>query len=244
VACLLLRAVAMYKPRDLDSSNAPCRAAIKSTTLSDLIGIVAFVISAAACGGTVQYDNNAPGAGGSGAIASGTIATGGSAMSRNVGGAGGSPATAAFDWGGFGGLPFTAYCAGTAPKIYAFGKYLSPQVTSYQPNVAQGCCETYGLDFQTDASLGFDLHVEIAVPRSGVPSGVCYTNNPKCPQANAIRTDTSTTAAPTVGTIRMDSDPTGVHAFLFGVCVEIDDQTSDLFGTRIFYPSPTAERYW
>lgn len=169
------------------------------------------------------------GAGGMGTLVSGTIVTAGGTQGNSYnGGAGGASASTGFSWGGFGGLPFSGYCAGTTPKVYAFGQYLSPPVASNS---------AYGLDFKTSASLGFDLHVDIVVPGTGVPTGVCYTNNSACPQANVSRTDESpSVSTPTVGTTRKDADPTGARAFVFGLCVEVDDPTSNLFGTRLFSP--------
>lgn len=171
------------------------------------------------------------------------VATGGARTTA----AGGTSSVIPSNMGGIGGLPLSGYCAGTSTKVQIQGKDLSPQVTYYQPNVVLSCCNVYGLNLVTNATLGFDLHLEIAVPLSGVPSyyNVCYTNNSACPQAALISTNESPPArVPTVGTIRLDNDPTGAQTYAFGVCVQVDDTSSNLLGTKVFIPSPTGGQYY
>jgi hypothetical protein len=215
----------------------------------------AFAVVVVACGGAMQADDGASASSGD-ASAGGTSTTpsngvvstiGGTAaypVTPGAGGAGGAAAT--FDGGGFGGLPFTGYCAGNSPKLRILGQDLSPAVADYKGTFPSLVGYTpYGRVYQTSATLGFDLQVVIQDPGRGLSDGICYTNNLDCPQVYVRRTDEVMTSLwPTVGTTRMDPDPSGAHPFQLGLCVEVDDKSSSLVGTKIFLPSPGATSYW
>lgn len=219
----------------------------------------AFAVLVVACGGAMQMDDgpsaNSGGANatnlGAGTTPSAAVAStiGGTAaypVMPGAGGAGGSAAASSFDGGGFGGLPFTGYCTGNSPKLRVLGQDLSPAVIDYAgpfPNLVG--YTPYGRLYQTRATLGFDLEVVVQDPGRGISDGICYTNNTDCPQVYVRRTDEiMSSLLPTVGTTRMDPDPSGVHPFQLGLCVEVDVTTSSLVGTKIFVPSPGATSYW
>lgn len=172
----------------------------------------------------------------------GTVSTGGASSN-----AGGSPAGGSAGSGGTGGDPLTDFCTGSESKVSYQGQEVLAPVTSYQSGLVFDCCMAYGVNWHAKASLGFDLEVEVISTlgsASGTGPGVYSVDDSYGPLRAAVHRPTdSPTGVATRGTAQLITAFSFNDPWELGLCLEVSDPTSDLFGTRLYVPQVTIISY-
>lgn len=216
--------------------------------------------SAAMSGGgsTAFQGGGAVASGGTSGVTTGPVggaSLGGSAGGRSRGGAttsggatslGGSGGSGSGRDGGVpdGGIVASGYCTGTSPKVTYLGQTVAASATNYQSSLFFGCCRAFGVNLHTSASLGLDFQVEVITP-GGVP-GDYQVGTPGASVRAPVRKSNESpqpAADNASGDVRIGGVPSSIQAGEFGLCLEVDDPSSALQGTRIYVPSVTILPY-
>jgi hypothetical protein len=198
-------------------------------------------VAGAASTGGKSWSGGAASTGGK-SPAGGTVGTGGTSPN-----AGGSPAGGSAGSGAAGGDPLTSFCSGSESKVSYQGQQVLAPVTSYQSALVFDCCMSDGVNWHTKTSLGFDLEVEVISMLGGTSStgpGVYPIDNSFGPlRAVAHRSADSAYGVATRGTAELITAYSFNSPWKLGLCLEVSDPTSDLFGTRLYVPQVTMIPY-
>lgn len=198
-----------------------------------------------ASGGT--SDGGTKSAGGSvGAYTGGTSATLTTAMGGNSSATGGASSTSS---GGTltaaGGTP-AEFCTGNAKVIY-HNQTITPYVTQYHPLDTRNCCMSYGMRLHTSESIGVDLQVVVSHVAGGFDAGdyVLDSGTFSTSWGAGLRTTAEPTNAQhhAAGRLFITGDTPGVTPWQMGVCIQVDDTSSDLNGTQVYIPGVPIDYY-
>jgi hypothetical protein len=188
-------------------------------------------ISSATVGG-----NASAGAGGASAPVGGS-SRGGTNSSGGSTSTGRTPDAGAGD----GGIVASGYCEGNTPKLTYQGQAVTPEVTDYQSNVAMDCCNGYGVNLHSTASLGFDVAIELVLSLNIFTPSEYDVGGSTSIKARAVvfkSSDSFTSASATnsQGSLRVFGADGSVGLAEFGICLEVADATSALAGTKLYVP--------
>ncbi|MBN2574463.1 MAG: hypothetical protein JXP73_07845 [Deltaproteobacteria bacterium] len=179
------------------------------------------------------------GSGGGGAWASGGSALGGS---RSSGGTTGTSQPRDADPGD-GGIVSSGYCAGDVPKLTYQGQTVTPAVTDYRSNIVMDCCNGYGVNLHASASLGFDVAVELILSLDiDTPNEYEVGGSSLAARAAVRKSGDALTSAAGInsqGSLRVFGLDTTTKTWALGMCLEVVDAASALWGTRIYVPRVT-----
>ena len=202
-------------------------------------------------GGTTSTSSS-PSAGGKvstgGAVGTGgKLSTGGAV---NTGGnppiTGGSSAGGSAGTGATGGVLLADFCTGSVSKVNYQGQELQAPVTNYESALVLDCCSAYGVNWHTGGALGFDLDAEV-ISRLGGSSGTepgLYPLDGTAPLSVAVHRSTDTAfGVATRGTAELVTAFSFNAPWVLGLCLEVSDTASDLFGTRLYAPQVTIATY-
>ena len=183
--------------------------------------------SGTARGGATSLGGSAGGGGmaDGGAARGGTTSSGGSSSGGEDGG------------GPDGGIVASGYCTGSSSKVTYLGQTVSAPATNYQSSLAFDCCMAYGVNLHTDASLGLDFQVEV-IAAVGVLAGD-YEVGKKVRAPVRTSNEPANPAGNTSGNVHVVTGPSVAQAWELGLCLEVDDTSSALLGTKIYVPSVT-----
>jgi hypothetical protein len=142
---------------------------------------------------------------------------------------------------GDGGIVASGYCEGSTAKLTYQGQTVTPGVTDFQANIAMDCCNGYGVNLHSTATLGFDVAIELILSISVFTPGEYDMGGPASIKARALvfkNTDppTSLGANNTQGKLRVLGADGSAGMAEFGLCMEVTDTTSSLLGTKIYVP--------
>lgn len=196
--------------------------------------------SGAAGGGNARAGQGslASSSGTGGKPVSGTSGTGGAFSSAS--GTGGWAGAGTFPAAGSssGGSVSSAYCQGGFPKLSHRGRTFTPGVTPYE-SLPLSCCRAYGVNLHVPPSRGFDVSIELilmtdihqvgeysAGPGSGVRAVVH--------RGEDLRTSLEETGAR--GSVRSFGIASETGEPQIGLCLEVIQRSSDLFGTKLYVP--------
>jgi hypothetical protein len=131
------------------------------------------------------------------------------------------------------------FCTGDVAKVSYAGKEIQTQATNYRSALVFDCCNAFGINLRTTAALGWDLQVEIIVSAGSISAGT-YVIDPSSFSVRAsVRTGAEGAQAGhrAVGSVRLAGDLYSSQGAQVGLCLEVDDSTSTLLGTRIYVPN-------
>lgn len=189
----------------------------------------------AAVGGGESQSTGGTSQGTGGAVPSGNggFASGGTTSTN--GGAGGSSTTAGVTGPG-GGL--AEFCAGSTKVAYQ-GQVLTPAVTSYDPLGILNCCASYGVRLHTSKDIGQDLQVIVDVAVGPDVSGTYEIGTSQWAVRAGLRIPSEDlyTRHSVVGSIEIKGSYTDPAPWQMGLCLEVTDTATDLYGTRVYVPS-------
>lgn len=197
-------------------------------------------------GGTTAGTTTATGGGVTGGSKTVT-ATGGTSLSTGGSSGGGafsssSSASTSRDAGaGDGGIVASGYCEGNTPKLTTQGQDVTPGVTDFQSNVAMDCCNGYGVNLHSTASLGFDVAIELILSLSIFTPGEYNVGGVSSTKARALvfkNTDplTSVASVNSLGRLQVFGADASAGITEFGLCLEVTDAASGLGGTKLYVP--------
>lgn len=171
----------------------------------------------------------------------GAVSTGGNSSTTGGSSTGGSGGT-----GATGGVPLADFCTGSVSKVNYQGQELQAPVTDYESALILDCCSAYGVNWRTGGVLGFDLDAEV-ISRLGGSSGTepgVYPLDGTAPLNVAVHRSTETAfGAATRGTAELVTAFSFNAPWVLGLCLEVSDTASDLFGTRLYVPQVTIAPY-
>jgi hypothetical protein len=189
------------------------------------------MMSSATIGG-----NASAGAGGAstpagGSSRGGTNASGGSTST------GRNPDAGAGD----GGIVASGYCEGSAAKLTYQGQTVTPGVTDYQSNIVMDCCDVYGVNLHSTASLGFDVAIELILSLSIFTPGEYDLGGSTSIRARAVvfKSNDPSSSVSTVnsqGRLRVFGADGSVGLTELGICLEVTEAASVLAGTKLYVP--------
>jgi hypothetical protein len=188
------------------------------------------------------------GAGGSSVGAGGTTAAAGSTA---IGGATSSSTstTRVVDAGtGDGGVVSSGYCEGDKPKLTVQGQTISPGVTDFEANVAMDCCNGYGVNLHSTATLGFDVAVELIVSMNATtpreyPVGSKAAMRPSARVFKTSDPPVYSTAGNSEGRMSVFGVDGSASYAEFGLCLEVTDTASSLYGAQLYVPKVSLGTY-
>jgi len=185
---------------------------------------------------------------GGGVSTGGNVATGGAASTGGTSSnAGGSAAGGSAGSGGTGSDPLTDFCSGSESKVSYQGQQVMAPVTGYQSPLVFDCCMAYAINWHTKPSLGFDLDAEVISVLGGTSGngpGVYPLDGSFGPLRAVVHRSTDTPyGVPTRGTANLVTAFSFSASWVLGLCLEVTDATSDLFGTRLYVPQVTVAPY-
>jgi hypothetical protein len=148
---------------------------------------------------------------------------------------------------GDGGIVASGYCEGDNPKLTYQGQMVTPGVTDYVSGIIMDCCQGYGVNLHTSASLGFDLAIELILSINiSTPKEYALTATSVGTRAAVRKSSESFSTiggATALGSLRVISMDTSAGNWEAGLCLEVTDASSVLFGTKIYVPRVVMGSY-
>ena len=148
---------------------------------------------------------------------------------------------------GDGGIVASGYCEGDSPKLTYQGQTVTPGVTDYVSGIVMDCCQGYGVNLHASASLGFDLALELilSIDISTPKEYAVIATSPGTRVAVRKSTDpfSYTSGATALGSLRVIAMDTSAGNWEAGLCLEVTDASSVLFGTKIYVPRVVMGSY-
>ncbi|MFC1642191.1 hypothetical protein ACFL5O_05805 [Myxococcota bacterium] len=182
----------------------------------------------AARGGTVVGGRVETGGAQTGA--SGASASSGSAATDGISAEGASGAL---------GASLAAFCAGEAAKASYRGQVVRAQSASFESDLVFDCCSAHGVYVRTARALGFDFAIDV-VTEVGAEADSTYAlaesewNVRASVRATAEPRDAAHRAG---GEVRIMGGRLGSELGQLGLCLQIDEPSSELDQTTIYVPS-------
>ncbi|HEY5957636.1 MAG TPA: hypothetical protein VIV60_13815 [Polyangiaceae bacterium] len=182
-------------------------------------------------------------AGGSGSHQSGASAYGGRSAVPN----GGFSFTAGNGSGAVAGT-LVDFCTGDASRVKYDGMLPSPAAaTTYESSVAMDCCMAYGVNWHTEASLGFDLALDLIMPVSidrkpgdYVVGGDSGARNLR---AQLFRSNDTQTWCTAHGIARVLNQGTTGIPYELGLCLEVDATSTGCVSSTLYVPRLSLTNY-
>jgi hypothetical protein len=148
---------------------------------------------------------------------------------------------------GDGGIVSSGYCEGDNPKLTYQGQTVAPGVTDYVSGIVMDCCQGYGVNLHASASLGFDLAVELILSIDiSAPKDYAVTTTSVGTRV-AVRKSTDpfsySSGATALGSLRVIGMDTSTGNWEAGLCLEVTDASSALFGTKFYVPKVIMGSY-
>lgn len=203
-------------------------------------------------GATYACTGGSASTGGTSAHATGgNLATGGTGGTATSGGtlsnAGGFATGGSVGSGGTSGTTLRDFCQGSESKVSYKGQVASAPATNYQSVLPLSCCRTYGINLHASAAFGFDFAVELIwYAASTTATGVYQMGDSTCGTASCplramarASTETDLMGHATSGSGELFTEYSDSNPWDFGFCLEVTDNTSDLFGARLYVPRIT-----
>jgi hypothetical protein len=215
-------------------------------------GVTSSAGAAVSLGGVTSSAGAAVSLGGVTSSAGAAVSLGGAMSSAgaaaSLGGStarGGTSSVTSTAHAGTGATP--SFCTGETARVQYDGKLPSPAAaTAFPSSLALDCCMSYGVGWHTEASLGFDIALELIVPATGARSADTYAVGGDSRDLRAqLHTSNAMTSTPCLahGTARVLKATTSGMPMEVALCLSVDATSTGCAAASLYAPRVALGNY-